>query len=124
LINVKAVQSGPKRLRYQYVPIVKKYDIGIETTAALYEKVVSATETYKVANGKDYFQFFQELKLQFMVSWSEWKAKFSQVKEEPEEQKEYYEEGEEIVSVEDATVFVPRVTPEMEEEYRNRNKKE
>ena len=103
---------------------MKKYDIGAETAAALYEKITSAAETYKVANGNEYIQLFQELKLQAMVKWSEWKAKFVPAKEEPEEQTQYYEDGEEIVSVEDATVFVPRVTPEMEEEYRKKNKKE
>ncbi len=124
LMNVKAVQRGPKRLQYQYVPIVKKYDIGAEVAAALYEKISTKAEQEGHGGKKDYMQFFHELKMQLTVDWSEWKEKLFPHKEEPEEVKEYYEDGEEVVSVEDATVFVPRVTPEMEENYRKMKNKE
>ena len=127
--NVRTVQTGPRRTQRQYVQLGEKTEIGREEARALYQRICSAAE-----EGTLWSRLTDEAR----ELWSRLVAMTAGVRSrlrglrkektnattgQPDSMKPMeLENGEEVVNLEDITIFVPRITKEMEEEYRRKSK--
>ncbi len=142
ITNVKAVQAGPRKLVHRAITVVKKLDIGAELAAEIYRRIENG---YKM-NEKNRPKFNISSKqawedkmssVSFNLS-RKTKNITSELKSNTKPRKSYKSKNgnqdeltdtqrfntEEVPSaVEEITVHVPRVTPEMEKEYLNRKKR-
>ena len=122
LANVKAIQAGPKKIRHRFVPIVRLVDIGEETAAELYARLharmmeeESKDKEKATLTGFNLRQWVSSLLADIRT--------VAAVKPEPEAEdgqgksEDVYEDGEKAVSIEEVTIHVPNITPEMEKEY-------
>ena len=134
LANVKAIQAGPKKIRHRFVPIVRLVDIGEETAAELYARLharmmeeESKDKEKATLTGKgSWKRWFIETRFNLRQWVSSLLADIrtvAAVKPEPEAEdgqgksEDVYEDGEKAVSIEEVTIHVPNITPEMEKEY-------
>lgn len=137
ITNIKAVQAGPRKLDHRAITVVKMLDIGAELAAELYAKI-----------RKDY-EAFEKAKPRFEVTskqaWTDKLTSFSfnllrrtknislEIKNSTQspkrkrrrstEEAKRVNSEERPASIEEITVHVPRVTPEMEKEYLKRKNK-
>ena len=142
ITNVKAVQARPRKLVHRAITVVKKLDIGSEMATEIYERI---NMEYKlIEKNKPKFKIgsrqawedkvsslsfnlsrktkniTSELKTNTKLDKS-MKHKNGRRDELTDTQRFNMEEV--PSSIEEITVHVPRVTPEMEKEYLNRNKR-
>ena len=134
LANVKAIQAGPKKIRHRFVPIVRLVDIGEETAAELYARLharmmeeESKDKEKATLTGKgSWKRWFIETRFNLRQWVSSLLADIrtvAAVKPEPEAEdgqgksEDVYEDGEKAVSIEEVTIHVPNITPEIEKEY-------
>ena len=115
LINVKAIQSGPKKLTHKNITLCRMCDIGTEEADELYQKLKTTRDELGIKS----------------VSFNGWLADIAFKKGRKsskmtpvvtkESQTEEIKEVEEYLQddnySEEVTVHVPKVTPEMEKEY-------
>ena len=141
ITNVKAVQAGPRKLVHRAIVVVKMIDIGSEMARELYHRVKTGYETCEKTKPRFNFGNLQawEDKLSTVLFNASRKTKnvtsefknSTQSKKHKKRRKSQDEamsqtqrlNSEEMpASLEEITVHVPRVTPEMEKEYLNRKK--
>ena len=142
ITNVKAVQAGPRKLVHRAITVVKKLDIGTQLASELYKRV---NAEYRLSEKNR-----PKFKISSRQAWEDKMSSFSfnlsrktknitsELKTSTKLDKTYKHKNgktyelsdtqrfntEEIpTSIEEITVHVPRVTPEMEKEYLNRNKR-
>lgn len=142
ITNVKAVQAGPRKLVHRAIIVVKKLDIGAELAEEIYERI---NMEYKLnEKNKPKFKFgsrqaWEDKMSSFSFNLSrKTKNITSELKTSTRIDKTLKHRNgkrddltdtlrfntEEVpASVEEITVHVPRVTPEMEKEYLDRNKR-
>ena len=142
ITNVKAVQAGPRKLVHRAITVVKKLDIGSEMATEIYERInmeyklneknkpkfkIGSRQAWedKVSSlsfnlSRKTKNITSELKTNTKLDKS-MKHKNGRRDELTDTQRFNMEEV--PSSIEEITVHVPRVTPEMEKEYLNRNKR-
>lgn len=125
LTNVKAVQSGPRKLDHYLVNLCHLFNVGTAEAKKLHDMVVSTYETEgKKKKSGDEQKLSDKISMaQFNVSRAGVKVA-SEIRRAGNEKDRQYEvrpsvpsETMEIPTLEDVSVHVPRVTPEMEKEY-------
>ena len=142
ITNVKAVQAGPRKLVHRAITVVKKLDIGAQLAAEIYDRI---NKEYKLnERNKPKFKIgsrqawedkmsslsfnlsrktkniTSELKTSTRIEKS---LKHRNGKRDDMTDTQRFNTEEVPTSVEEITVHVPRVTPEMEKEYLNRNRR-
>ncbi len=134
LDNVKAIQTGPKKIRHRFVPVVRLVDIGEETAAELYARLRARKLEAESKDGEKpastgeggWKRRFAELHFNLRQWLSGLRADIRTVtagksgpeaEDEGEKCEDVYEDGEKVVSIEEVTIHVPNITPEMEKEY-------
>ena len=140
ITNVKAVQTGPRKLVHRAVAVVKMLDIGWEAAEALYHRMYQEyqqTEKHTARSAKknrrsledrvSTFSFNLSRKSKDMAS--EMKSSASLKKKHKNrlprtetQELEHNNSEESPASIEEITVHVPHVTPEMEKEYLKKQK--
>ena len=140
LTNVKAVQSGPRKLRHKYIRLCRLCDIGAQEALQLHEQLEAAAKEMghqKFSIGRFFSDLFSRM------GWSQRSksarhlrlekeklsskaadavmtaddAKMDAQELKVERQIELDQEIELDVEIEGETVHVPKVTPEMEKAY-------
>lgn len=117
---VKAVQTGPRRTRHYFIPIVKQWEIGSDKVEEILTRLVAerGTTHEKVTekgNWKDrYYWSNKREQLSFAVQQTVEKAKENAGSSS---ERKYYSGGERVANIEEVTVYAPTITPEMEQEY-------
>lgn len=119
LTNVKAIQSGPKKLTHKNIILCRLCEIGTEEADELYRKLQKSKEEMGVSsvsvNG-----WLADLAFK---SGRGGKRKIERKLPDPhasEEREEIEEDLQTEAYSEEVTVHVPKVTPEMEQEYLNK----
>ena len=118
LVNVKAIQSGPKKLSHKMITLCRFCDIGQEEAKELYERLknekgevgrrsVSVSEWMNDLNEK-------------MGRGGKTMSQMSELSSASLDSQEITIPDEEAPEEEEVTVHVPKVTPEMEKEYLNK----
>ncbi len=142
ITNVKAVQAGPRKLVHRAISVVKKMDIGSEAAAEIYRRIEQGYRIseknrpkFKVSNKQAWedkmssFSFNLSRKTKNITSELKNSTKVSKASKHRIQGQDGLTDTqrfntEEIpASLEEITVHVPRVTPEMEKAYLNRKKK-
>ncbi len=118
LVNVKAIQSGPKKLSHKMITLCRFCDIGQEEAKELYERLknekgevgrrsVSVSEWMNDLNEK-------------MGRGGKTMSQMSELSSASLDSQEINIPDEEAPEEEEVTVHVPKVTPEREKEYLNK----
>jgi len=142
ITNVKAVQAGPRKLVHRAISVVKKLDIGSEIATEIYRRIEQGYRLseknrpkFKVSSKQAWedkmssFSFNLSRKTKNITSELKNNTKATKgSKHRMQEQESILDtqrfNTEEIpTSLEEITVHVPRVTPEMEKEYLKRKKR-
>lgn len=142
ITNVKAVQAGPRKLVHRAISVVKKLDIGSEIATEIYRRIEQGYRLseknrpkFKVSSKQAWedkmssFSFNLSRKTKNITSELKNNTKATKgSKHRMQEQESLLDtqrfNTEEIpTSLEEITVHVPRVTPEMEKEYLKRKKR-
>ena len=142
ITNVKAVQAGPRKLVHRAISVVKKLDIGSEIATEIYRRIEQGYRLceknrpkFKVSSKQAWedkmssFSFNLSRKTKNITSELKNNTKATKgSKHRMREQESLLDtqrfNTEEIpTSLEEITVHVPRVTPEMEKEYLKRKKR-
>ncbi len=142
ITNVKAVQVGPRKLVHRAISVVKKIDIGSEAATDIYRRIEQGYRLseknrpkFKVGSKQAWedrmssLSFNLSRKTKNITSELKNSTKVSKSSKHSVNGAEGFSDTqrfntEEIpAALEEITVHVPRVTPEMEKEYLNRNKR-
>lgn len=137
ITNVKAVQAGPRKLDHRAIVVVKMIDIGTEMAKELYDRIKEGYEISEKTKPRVKLSGRQALEdkvssMSFNLS-RKTKNVTSEVRNSTKSKRRRHNQraAEPIeknnsedapASIEEITVHVPRVTPEMEKEYLKRKK--
>lgn len=141
LTNVKAVQSGPRRIRHRAIILCRMLDIGDEAAAELYERLrKEKRESLQKAGGESlsfadkvssFFFLMGRRRRNISVSMRNSRGKRphrsnAAVPQETSQEAVSFEEQTEYSDLsslnDEITIHVPHVTKEMEEEYQKKSK--
>lgn len=142
ITNVKAVQAGPRKLAHRAITVIKKLDIGAELAAEIYDRIdrgykmneknrpkfrISSKQAWEDKMSSVSFNLSRKTKNITSELKSNTKArksyKHKNVGREELTDTQRFNTEEVPASLEEITVHVPRVTPEMEKEYLDRKKR-
>lgn len=142
ITNVKAVQAGPRKLVHRAIIVVKKLDIGSELAGEIYSRIEKEYKIkqkdrpkFKIRSKQAWedkmssFSFNLSRKTQNITSELKSNTKAGKSKKHRRSRRadltdtQKFNSEELPASVEEITVHVPRVTPEMEKEYIKRTKR-
>lgn len=126
LTNVKAVQSGPRKLEHRLVPMCRLFHIGTEAAQRLYEQVA---DQRRRTSKKEEQKFSDKVTMaQFNFSRAGLNVASELRRQGQEKDRQYIVkpvvgfDTMEFKPVEDISIHVPRVTPEMEKAYLEKQK--
>ena len=137
LSNVKAVQSGPRKLDHRTITLCRLLDVGAEKADKLYQQIVESYKTQKESDRKEGKKTERKIgdrlnQAGFEIGRASMNMQ-TELRQQSRKPEDPYEmsptekiDTAAIKKTEEITVHVPRVTPEMEQQYleRNRTKKE
>ena len=131
LTNIKAVQSGPRKLDHRMVRLCRMFDIGTDEAKRLYDRVMESYEAAKRSRDQS-----DQQKMGDKISMAQFDLNRASVNVASEIRHQGKESDEQYVvrptetflpldtgNLEDVSIHVPRVTPEMEQAYIDRKKK-
>ena len=132
ITNVKAVQTGPRKLVHRAIVVAKMVDVGEQAAQETYQRVRKGYETYgresrqplsdKVSNAT--FNLSRRTKNITSECKNNTKSKKHRAQRLDQAVQPEVSNTEELpASIEEITVHVPKVTPEMEKEYLRRKQK-
>ncbi len=123
---VKAVQIGPRRIKHFYIPILEQWDLGEAKEEEIFERLLeeSGLTREKVTGRGNYKErlFWRSKKEQIRGTIKERVEKTNnrvQVRDSGT-----YKHGDEVEGLNEATVYAPVITSEMEQEYLEKKKRE
>ena len=133
LSNVKAVQSGPRKLDHRTITLCRMLDIGEEEAEKLYHRITESYAKLKAENKKEgkksdrkisdrLNQAGFEIGRASLNMQTELRAQNHKAPDPYEMSPTEKIDTAAIKQSEEITVHVPRVTPEMEQEYLKRNR--
>lgn len=134
ITNVKAIQVGPRKLHHKAITVITMMDVGSDLAKDLYRRVKLGYDTYEKQRPK--FNVFSleawgDKLRNFTFNLSRKKNSVTSELKSSARTKKYSgrkaqlqkrNSEDEPVSIEEITVHVPRITPEMEKEYLDRKK--
>ena len=142
LTNVKAVQAGPRKLVHRAITVVKKLDIGAERASEIYNRIEKeyklsekSRPKFKIGSKQAWEDKLSSLSFNLSRKTKNITSELKSNTKPKKSLKHRTENSEELTdtqrfnteeipaSMEEITVHVPRVTPEMEKEYLNRKKR-
>ena len=142
ITNVKAVQAGPRKLAHRAITVIKRLDIGAELAAEIYDRIergykmneknrpkfrISSKQAWEDKMSSVSFNLSRKTKNITSELKSNTKArksyKHKNIGHEELTDTQRFNTEEVPASLEEITVHVPRVTPEMEKEYLDRKKR-
>lgn len=137
ITNVKAVQAGPRKLDHRAIVVVKMVNIGYDLAQELYDRIKSSYETYEKTKPRfnlgskqawedklSSASFNLSRKTKNVTSEFKNSTKTKKRGRQPDAEELRRNNSEEApASIEEITVHVPRVTPEMEKEYLKRKRR-
>ena len=118
LVNVKAIQSGPKKLSHKMITLCRFCDIGQEEAKELYERLKNEKGEVgrRSVSGSEWMNDLNEK----MGRGGKTMSQMSELSSASLDSQEITIPDEEAPEEEEVTVHVPKVTPEMEKEYLNK----
>ncbi len=120
---IKAVQTGPHSMKHYFIPVLNEWEIGQANAEDLYDRLDGEMQEQK-EEGKNRRKKKRRraagLREQLSVSMRRAVSGFSS-KRNPQDERY---EGDEVTEIEEVTVYVPSITPEMERQFRERKAKE
>ncbi len=129
LTNVKAVQSGPRSLDHRLVTMCRMFNIGTEAAQKLYEQVSEGYGKKATAKGSESQKLSDKISMaQFNMSRVGVNVATEIRRQGKEKDQQYIVKPAvsfdtvEFKPVEDISIHVPRVTPEMEKAYLEKQK--
>lgn len=133
LVNIKAVQSGPRKLEHRTITLCRMLNIGRETAEELYNRIKDSYETQSKSSVKPKFgdriqrasfdlNRASKLMVQGMKTSGDDVLSQKTLTDEMPSLPEQLSLDDLKRGAEEITVHVPHVTPEMEKEYLNRKK--